>query len=75
MLRASSVGCPPWGYTVCAHVKARGAGGADRGNVVPMCVKHHSEQHEQGIESFQSFYGIDLAAVAAALDVQYQESR
>ena len=63
------------GMTECAHVKSRGAGGADRGNCVPLCRRHHREQHTLGIQTFQYLYHIDLAAVAAALDVQYQESR
>ena len=56
-----------------AHVKARGAGGVDRGNLVPLCARHHRFQHDTGMRSFQAFYHIDLAAVAAALDVQYEK--
>ena len=63
------------GAVQCAHLKARGAGGADRDNCLPLCAKHHYQQHEMGIKSFQEAFGLDLAAVAAALDVQYQESR
>ena len=68
-----SVDCK--GRTECAHVKSRGAGGSDRGNCVALCTKHHRFQHTVGIKQFNYDYDIDLAAVAAALDVQYQESR
>jgi hypothetical protein len=59
----------------CAHVKSRGAGGVDRGNCVPLCTVHHRAQHTMGIRSFQEAYGLDLSAVAAALDVQYTQER
>jgi hypothetical protein len=49
----------------CAHVKSRGAGGKDAGNMVPMCMRHHRQQHAVGIKTFQAAYGIDLRAIAA----------
>jgi len=55
-----------------AHVRSRGAGGADRANLVPLCRSHHMEQHRIGTWSFQQRYGRDLAAEAKALDELYQ---
>ena len=57
------------------HVRARGTGAPDRGNCYPCCLGGHSLQHAIGLRSFEKRFGLDLAAVAAALDVQYQESR
>lgn len=48
-----------------AHVQSVGAGGHDSKGV-SMCRRHHSEQHDLGIETFQSKYGIDLWAIAEA---------
>jgi hypothetical protein len=52
----------------CAHVKSRGAGGDDRGNTIPLCRRHHREQHDKGMASFQRLYGFDLAALAKRLE-------
>ena len=57
---------------VC-HVKTRGAGGDDVGNVVPMCAGAHDEQHRIGIRAFQKRWGIDLAKIAAGLAPKYTE--
>ena len=55
----------------CAHVVSRGAGGDDRANTVPLCMRHHRQQHAVGIETFQRTYGLDLAAIAADLAAGY----
>lgn len=47
-----------------AHAKSRGAGGHDCQGV-SLCHEHHMEQHDCGIETFQTRYGIDLFAMAA----------
>ena len=47
-----------------AHVKSRGAGGGDWYGVA-LCLGHHREQHDIGIETFQRKYGIDLYELAA----------
>jgi hypothetical protein len=39
-----------------AHVKSRGAGGADRGNIVALCHAAHMEQHTIGLRSFEVKY-------------------
>jgi len=49
------------------HVKSRGAGGSDRGNMVAMCHRAHQEQHACGIKSFQARWGVDLQAEAQRL--------
>jgi hypothetical protein len=47
-----------------AHVKSRGAGGTADDTVV-MCARHHSEQHQVGVLTFQARHEIDLTAKAA----------
>jgi hypothetical protein len=56
------------GRVECAHVKARGAAGKDRGNTVPMCSLHHTIQHTIGRLTFEQRFSIDLAAIATELD-------
>ncbi len=73
--RLSCLACLQTGYKThdrCdpAHVKSRGAGGHDRGNVVPLCRIHHTEQG-WGIKSFQSKYAIDLKAEAKRIEEAY----
>lgn len=55
-----------------AHVRTRGAGGADRGNLVPLCPMHHDEQ-EGDTQRFEQKYGIRLAVEAARLLLLYVE--
>jgi hypothetical protein len=59
----------------CAHVKAKGAGGDDVGNTVPMCMRHHRQQHAIGIKTFQATYGVDLAASASDIATRYPAAR
>jgi len=54
------------------HVRSRGAGGVDRGNVVPMCGNAHHEQHRIGLPAFQQRWGIDLRAEALRLQALYE---
>jgi hypothetical protein len=56
-----------WGSVQCCHVKARGAGGADVGNCVPMCASAHALQHVFGMKSFQKTFKLDLPVLAAEL--------
>jgi hypothetical protein len=53
------------------HVKSRGAGGSDRGNMVAMCWRAHQEQHCIGIKSFQARWSINLEMEALKLYVKY----
>src|SRR5262245_6313406 len=50
-----------------AHVKSRGAGGGDVGNVVPLCTKHHARQHTMGRSAFEMAYRRNLATEAQYL--------
>lgn len=56
-----------------AHVRSRGAAGADRGNVVPLCLGAHHEQHTLGTKSFEARWGIDLKAEAHRLLTEYEK--
>lgn len=54
-----------------AHVKPTGKGWGDRlpdgtGNLVPLCRKHHDEQHAEPA-SFEDTYGVNLADEAARI--------
>lgn len=46
-----------------AHAKSRGAGG-NRRHLVPLCQRHHREQHDRGVLTFQTTYRLDLRAEA-----------
>lgn len=59
------------GAVECAHVRSKGAGGADRGNTIPLCSRSHGEQHHMGIRSFAAATGLDLAGEAARLEAVY----
>ena len=60
-------GKPCGGPVECAHVRSRGAGGPDVANTVPLCRKHHRQQHDIGIRSFERIYGISLELKALVL--------
>ena len=59
------------GVEAC-HVRSRGAGGADRGNLVPLTPELHREQHAIGIRSFEAKYGISLRVHAERLWAHHQ---
>lgn len=50
-----------------AHVRSRGAGGRDKGNVVPLCREHHQRQHQEGWGWILDM-GLDPKAVAAVYE-------
>jgi hypothetical protein len=55
-----------------AHVKSRGSGGADLGNMVPLVHHLHRElDHQIGRREFEAKYGVDLAAIARNLGERY----
>ena len=60
------VGAGCEGAVEAAHVRSRGAGG-DRRDLIPLCSRHHREQHACGIKTFSARYGLDLQAEAARL--------
>ena len=55
-----------------AHLRSRGAGGRDHGNIVPLCRTCHSMQHAIGIKTFQARVAVDLLAVAWAIAAQLE---
>jgi 5-methylcytosine-specific restriction endonuclease McrA len=59
-----------WGRTECAHVKPRSTGGADRGNTLGLCKRHHAQQHAIGLPAFEKLYRLDLSAIALSLDAE-----
>ena len=65
---------PCLGVTEADHVKTRGAGGADRGNLVPLCTGHHRIKHLWGRKSFEQAFGLDLADIARELERHYDEA-
>lgn len=50
------------------HVRTKGAGGRDRGNIVPLCRVHHTEKGAKGIAWIMEAYGVDLWSVARDLE-------
>lgn len=54
-----------------AHVTSRGAGGG-RLDIVPLCTKHHAEQHLVGIQSFAGAYQLDLRAEADRIAASHE---
>lgn len=46
-------------FVDAAHVQTRGSGGTDFA-VVPLCRKHHTEQHTIGIRTFEEKHGVNL---------------
>lgn len=53
-----------------AHVRSRGAGGSDRGNVIPLCRRCHIQQHAKGWAWMRERYGLDELAAARALELE-----
>lgn len=63
-VRQSDCGTRPNRYKIeAAHVETKNSGGYDRGNLLPLCPKHHDEQ-EGHIGEFQDKYGMDLPELA-----------
>lgn len=61
--------------TEAAHVRSKGAGGHDKGNVIPLCALHHREQHTIGIRSFVERYRsfpLDLPLLAERYGKRYE---
>jgi len=58
-------------HTEPDHVRTRGASGADRQNLVPLCVYHHRQRHDIGIRTFEARHGINLVELALEYDARY----
>lgn len=72
---ATSTWLPDWSLRAvihACHVRSRGAGGRDYGNLVPMCATHHQEQHSIGQRSFEKRHGVNLKALAAYYQGLYE---
>ena len=44
-----------------SHVKSRGSGGHDIGNVVPQCAECHHKLHQMGTKVFEARYKVRLS--------------
>lgn len=64
----SAPGC--CGDIVVAHVVSRGASGG-RFDIIPLCQRHHDEQHACGIETFSRRYGLDLRREADRVALEH----
>jgi hypothetical protein len=68
----------PEGMILCggpievAHAKSRGAGGTSA-HAVALCKRHHAQQHNVGIQTFERRYSIDLLGIARSLEKRWQE--
>ena len=40
------------------HIKTRGSGGKDEGNIIYLCRQHHAEVHNAGRWTFAEKYGL-----------------
>jgi hypothetical protein len=54
-----------------AHIKTRGSGGDDLGNVVPLCPRAHDEQ-EGRTAAFERRYGVNLREAAQQIADLYR---
>lgn len=61
--------------TQADHLKTRGAGGKEVGNLIPHCAFHHDERHRVGIETYQAAYHLDLAVCAEQVEYLFRVSR
>jgi len=60
-----------FGTVQVAHVQSRGAGGGDRGNIVPLCLGAHNEQHTAGTRTFEHRWNLDLELAAQHYEACY----
>lgn len=70
--------CGVVGYSENAHVGNKGAGTgrkADYDQIAPLCGPRgcHQQSHDDGQQSFEREYGIDLLACAAECERAWQE--
>ena len=61
------------GHTVPHHVRSVGAGGTDRGNLVPLCLKCHNECETGGRDSFEAKHNVDLSILAEEYEAKSRE--
>ena len=58
-----------------AHVESKARGAGDIGNLVPLCRRHHREQHDHGLPSFEAEHGVRLRSLAGELWLVYERSQ
>lgn len=59
-------------YNDPSHIKTRGSGGDDIGNIVPNCRRCHSKMHSIGIKHFSLIYQVDLVQLAKRYGDHYR---
>lgn len=59
------------GQIEAAHVRTKATGAGDWGNLVPLCARHHTEQHYRGLRWFEHRYQVRLAPIARRTTVQW----
>jgi len=55
----------------CDHNPTRGSGRATWRDMAPLCAYHHRIKGDLGLATFESFYGIEMAAINAAMVLQH----
>lgn len=58
-----------------AHVENKARGSGDAGNLVPLCRRHHQEQHLYGLKDFERAHKVKLRAVAGMTWLAYEQSQ
>jgi len=53
------------------HLKSRGSGGQDAGNLWPGCDGAHDEQYRRGIRTFEERWAVTLAWECARREAEY----
>ena len=67
------LGC--YGYVYAHHVRSKGAGGKDEGNLVPLCNRHHVHGvHQVGRKTFERSFDINLKAEAERIWDVYKKN-
>ena len=76
-IRSLSCACNGWDDGFCdrvvaAHWRSRGAGGTSA-DLLPLCDRHHGEQHALGVKTFAAKYPkVDFPGVAKRLEALWQ---
>lgn len=53
------------------HIKSRGAGGLEEGNLIGLCAFHHRRLHDLGRLTFQKQYNTNFKLIAFELYEQF----
>lgn len=53
------------------HIRTRGAGGKEAGNLWPLCRAHHDERHRRGLRGFAYEYGVQPEVWGAWYEREY----